>query len=324
MTFFRNPRQIESAKLDVHEAYTLWRAYTDRNISIDHMNHLKNFIHDADFVVYLSKILADLKKESNTLEGLLQKYSIVGPEPAVEKHNTAGNSEIISDQNAAEVMHRFIRLDVNLMALSLKYTPTDDGIWSFIIELMKSAIHRIDNLIKYMKLKNWLFEPPLYPYVPAETKEKVATNEIALLWDHLIFRYHNIRQTQVFASLAADPDFILILNKGIEILQKEMQVIQDKLVYYGVSLPKHYTNITVIPEDKNIISDKYMLNTIMRGMRDAIALHASAIQEIIVNDKLRSFFTSLTFAEIDYLSKFTKYGKIKSWVFPTPTYKGGK
>ena len=67
------------------------------------------------------------------------------------------------------------------MALGLKYTPTDDGIWSFMVDLTKSAINRTDNLIKYMKLKNWLYEPPLCPYVPPDTKEKVATNEISLM-----------------------------------------------------------------------------------------------------------------------------------------------
>ncbi|SFG12777.1 hypothetical protein SAMN05660649_00788 [Desulfotomaculum arcticum] len=84
MISLKNPRQVEAVKLDVHEADTLWRAYTDRNISIDHMTRLKNSIHDNDFSVYLAKILEDLKKECTTIEKLMQKFSIVGPEPAVE------------------------------------------------------------------------------------------------------------------------------------------------------------------------------------------------------------------------------------------------
>lgn len=323
MLSLRNPRQVESIKLDVHEAYTLWRSSTDRNITIDHMNYLRNFIHDRDFLLFLTRIIEELKKECHSLEKLLQKYSIIGSEPAVEKYNAAGNSEILRDQDAAEVMYRFLRLDVNLNALSLKYTPTDDGVWSLMVDLTKSAINRVDRTIEYMKLKNWLYEPPLYPYVAPNTNEKVATNEIALLWDHLIFRYHNLRQTQVFSTLASDPDLMIILKKGVDILQNDIGALEDKLVYYGVALPRHYTNITASIENKTVIDDKYMLNAVMRGMRDAIALHASAIQEVIVNDKLRKFFIDLTGDEIDFLSMFTKYGKLKNWVYATPVYKGG-
>ncbi len=322
MNFLKNPRQIESEKLDVHEAYTLWRAYTDRNISIGHMSLLRNFIHDADFVVYLSKTIEDLKKECNTIEKLMQKYSIVGPEPAVDKRKTAVNSEILKDQDAAEVLDRFLRLDVNLIALSLKYTPADDGVWSFMVDLTKSAMYRVDNLIKYMKLKNWIIEPPLYQYVPPDNNEKVATNEIALLWDHLVFRYHNIKQLQNYLTLASDPDFMVLLNMGIGFLQKDIKTLEDKLVYYGINLPKHYTNIIVTIEDKTLVDDKFMLGSTIRGMRNAIALHASFIQEVIVSDNLRKFFIDLTLKEIDYLSKFTKYGKVKGWVFPTPIFRG--
>jgi hypothetical protein len=151
MIFGKNLGQAESLKLDTNECYTLWRVYTDMNLSIGHMSHIRKYIHDADFAVYLSKILKDFKKECHTIEKLMQKYSIAGPEPAVEKHKTVGNSEILNDQDAAEVLYRFMRLDVNLMALSLKYPPTNDDIWSFMVDLTKSALYRIDNLIKYMK-----------------------------------------------------------------------------------------------------------------------------------------------------------------------------
>ncbi len=325
MLFFKNPKKVESVKLDVHEAYTFWRALLDRYISLEHLGHLKNCIHDDDFVIYLSKYLEDIREETILLVKIMQKYSIVGPEqPAMEKHNVVVNSELISDQEIAEVMYRFSRLNVNLLSLSLKFTPSNDELWPIMVDLAKKSINRINNIIKYIKLKNWVSEPPLYPYVPPKTTEKVASNEISLLWDHLIFRYHNLRQTQIYTTLASDPDFIVLLNLGIKILQKDIKAIEDKLVFYGVALPKHYTDVTPAVEDKTLMEDKYMLNNIMRGMRDALSTHASAIQEVIVNDKLRKFFIDLTFEEIDHLGKFTKYGKVKGWVFPTPAFKGGR
>ncbi|WP_161821767.1 DUF3231 family protein [Sporotomaculum syntrophicum] len=321
MIFGKNSRQVESLKLDTNEAYTLWRAYTDMNLTIGHMSLIKNFIHDADFVVYLSKTIEDLKKECHTIEKLMQKYSIAAPEPAVDNNKTSGNSEVLTDRNAAEVLYRFIRLDVNLMALSLKYPPTNDDIWSFMVGLTKSALYRIDSLIKYMKLKNWVNEPPLYPYVPPDNHEQVATNEIALLWEHLIYRYHSIRQIQNFLAFASDPDLITLLKMIIGLMQGNINTLEDKLVYYGVSLPKHYSNIIVNVEDKTIVPDRYLLSSILQVMRNAIVLHVSLIQEVIVNDKLRKFFIDLSLSEIDDLGKITKYGKVKGWVFTTPIYK---
>ena len=322
MPFFKNPKKMETEKLDVHEAYTIWRILVDRYASLDHLSHLKNYIHDNDFLIYLAKYLDDIREETGIIEKTMQKYSIVGPEqPPSETNKVTVKSEVIKDREIAEVMYRFSRLDVILMSLSLKFTPTNDKIWSLMIDMVKTSINRIDNMIKYFKLKNWLYEPPLYPHVPSDVTEKVAANEISLLWDHLIFRYHNIRQTQVFATLATDPDFIVILNLGVKILQKDIKALEDRLLFFGVTLPRHYTSIIPVVNDKTLLEDRYMLNTIMRGMREASATHATAIQEVVVNDKLRKFFIELTFSEIDYLRKFTQYGILKGWVFSTPVYK---
>jgi len=322
MIFSKSSRPVAALKLNTNEAYTLWRAYTDMNLSISHMSLLKNLIHDADFVIYLAKTIEDLKKECQTIEQLLQKFSIAGPEPAVDNNKTSGNSEILTDQNAAEVLYRFMRLDVNLMALSLQYPPTNDDIWSFMVGLTKSALARIDSYIKYMKLKNWLYEPPLYPYVPPDNHEQVATNEIALLWEHLIFRYHSLRQMQNYSTYAADPDFIALLKNAIGLMQENINTLEAKLVYYGVSLPKHYSNITVAVKDKTLVTDRYMLGNMLQVMRNSIVLHVSLIQEVIVNDNLRKFFIDLSLSEIEKLGKITKYGKAKGWEFTPPIIRG--
>jgi len=322
MIFSKGSRQVAALKLDTNEAYTLWRAYTDMNLTISHMGFLKNFIHDTDFVVYLAKTIEDLKKECHTIEQLLQKFSIAGPDPAVDNNKTAGNSEILTDRDAAEVLYRSMRLDVNLMALSLKYPPTNDDIWSFMVGLTKSALVRIDSLIKYMKLKNWLYEPPLYPYVPPDNDEQVATNEIAFLWGYLINKYNSLRQMQNYTTYAADPDFIVLLNNAISLMQVKINTLEAKLVYYRVSLPRRYSNITVNVEDKTLMTDRYMLCNMLRVMRNAIVLHASLIQEVIVNDKLRKFFIDLTLSDIDQIGKIAKYSKVKGWEFTPPLIRG--
>jgi len=322
MIFSKKSRPAAALKLDTNEAYTLWRAYTDINLTISHMSLLKNLIHDADFIVYLAKTMEDLKQESQAIEQLMQKYSLAGPDPAVENNKTTGNSEILTDQDAAEVLYQFMKLDVNLLALSLKYPPNNDDIWSFMVGLTKSALYRIDSLIKYMKLKNWLYEPPLYPYVPPDNDEQVATNEIALLWEYLIFKYHGLRRMQNYTTYAADPDFIALLKNANGLMLEDINTLEDKLVYYGVSLPKHYSNITVPVEDKTLVTDRYLLGNMLRVMSNDIVLHTSFISVVTVNDKLRRFFIDLSFSDIDQIGRMNKYGKIKGWLFTLPLIRG--
>ena len=322
MFFAKKSGQMTALKLDTNEAYTLWRAYNDLNLTIGHMNLVKNLTYDADFVVYLDGIIKDLRKQYHAIERFLQKYSIAGPDPAVVNQKTAGNAEIVDDENVAEVLYRFMRLDVNLLALSLKYPFTNDDIRSFMVGLTKSALGRIDSLIKYMKLKNWLYEPPLYPYLPPDNHEQVATNEIALLWEYLIFKYHSLRQFQNYSTYSSDPDFVALLNKDIILMREDINMLESKLVYYGVSLPKHHSNITVHVEDKTLLNDRYMLGNMQRVAGNAIVLHASLIPEIIVNDKLRKFLIDLSLNDIDKLDKLSKFGKAKGWEFITPLLRG--
>jgi len=174
-----------------------------------------------------------------------------------------------------------------------------------------------------MKVKKWVEFPPQYPYTQPNVKDKIGAADIYLLWEHLIYRYNNIRQTQIFSSYAADSELKLLLDTGTKILKKQASDLETKLTYYGVSLPEPYTNIVSTPETTELIEDRYIFNTVLMGMQNAIALQGMAIQDIIVNDSIRNYFINLTLDEIDMMNKMFKFGKLRGWGFVPPVYMFG-
>lgn len=195
----------EKHKLDVEEAYILWRLLSNRYLFISHIQHLKNFTHDKDFNVVLGKLLNDWRKEAGTLEAQLEKFSLKGAQPPAAGQGAPGNSAIVIDRVTAEVAFAFMRLDLHRMLSAMKDTLVNDSVRDLLFTLLKSALDRVDKFIGYIKVKNWVFYPPLFPHVKPGLQ--IAINEVFLLWDHLVFRYNNIRKTQFYAEMTAEPDF---------------------------------------------------------------------------------------------------------------------
>jgi len=250
--------------LGVHEAYTVWRCLVDRYVFIDHFNLLKNFTHDKDFLIYLTRIIEGFKDEAAALEELCKDFSIPSPQPSATDQNVTGNSEVVWDQQTAEVVYRFFRLDLNILLLGLKNSYSNDDVKGILIKLVKHAMNRVDNFVMYMKTKNWVQTPPLYPFVDPDVPEKIAINEVYLLFDHLIFRYNNIHQTSTFSILCSDPDLKVLLETGTKILGKQIEKLEKKLLYYGVSLPNPNPIHVPAPENKELVKDNFMFYLIFR------------------------------------------------------------
>ncbi len=306
-------------KLNVQSSHILWRSLVDRNISLEHFQVLKNFVYDKDFKDYLENTLKEYKNEADKLLSLLNKHSIAGPDPSPRNQNVKVSSEVLNDHSIAEVMLRFMRLDINILMLGLKEIPTNQDVYDYVGHLAKKAINRIDAYIEFLKKKKWIYLPPKYRQANPGTEE-VAGHTIYLLWDHLIFRYNNIRLTQIFSVYVNDPVFNAMLTAGIKVLQREVKSLEDELMYFGVTLPKPYPSITVKPQDKDMFDDRFIFNQIIRGMQDAVALHGTSISEVITHDKLRKLFIKLTFRELSLIDKMINYGKSQGWTFITPEF----
>jgi hypothetical protein len=321
--FTKHPRQAEHVKIGVQGTYTVWRCLVDRYLFIDHINHLRNFVHDQDFLIYLTEIVNDFKEETVALEELCKHYSIPSPEPSARDQNTGGNSEVVKDKETAIVVFLFLRMDLTTLLMGLRNSYSDDNVKEFLVQLAKKQIARLDRYAKYLKVKDWIQMPPLYPYTNPAIKEKLAVNEVHLLYDHLLFRYNNLHETNNFIALTSNTDFRAVLEIGTKILQKEIKTLEDKILYYGITLPSPYPINSPTTENQEFLQDRFMFDMVFRGMQGAVVLHGTAISEIIVNDELRKFFIDLTYEELFMLDKMDKYGKLKGWANVMPSYRGG-
>lgn len=316
-----NSRSTTGAEASTGTAYNVWRTTVDRNINRQLLVVFQNFVHDQDLNNYIKKFIQEFDTEIAALRKEMDELSLVGPNPGPRDQNVKVNTEAFTDQAIAENIYRLLRLDFISLLLSIKYVPINDDLYEYSIKLTKEALNRIDGYIEFMKSKKWLDLPPIFPDVPENIREQVSVNEIHLLWDHLNFRYNNLRTTQLYAAYAQDKDFIFILNLGLRKLKGQIATLENKLLHFGVPLPRPYPEIAPRPEiNKDFFEDRYLFNNILRGIQDALALHGAGIQQVILNDNLRKFFVNFTLDEIDFVTKMVKYGKLKGWAMIPPAY----
>lgn len=305
-------------KLDVSEAYILWRLLANRHLFAGHIQHLKGFTNDKDFLAVLDKFLNDWTKEARLLEAELEKHSLKGVPPAAPSQGVKGNSGLVADQESADVVFALMRLDVSRFMVAYKNTFVNDSIRELLFDLLRKSVDRIDAFIKYLKLKNWIQYPPVYPHAKTGLKDKIAVNEVFLIWDHLAFRYSSIRKTQLYAEMTAEPDFRALLQAGMVILKKQAEELEHKLVHFGIVAPQPFSNVRPVIQTVEAVEDRFMFSDILRGMQDALALHGTGIEDVILNDDLRQYFINLTLQEISLIDKMIKYGRLRGWVNLVP------
>jgi hypothetical protein len=172
----------------------------------------------------------------------------------------------------------------------------------------------------FMKTKNYLEMPPIYPSTKPGLSERLAANEVYMLWDHLTFRYENLRLTSFFGSYVNDADLKALMALGDKVLSLQVKQLEEKLLYFGVALPRPYTPVVTTVEQTETIDDSFIFNTILRGIHDAIIHHASGLPEMVVNDGLKNYFIDLTLNELAILDKMLVYGQFKHWVVESPVY----
>ena len=316
---FPKKKEKEKGHIGTQEADSLWRVLANKYYAIDHLNHLGNFAHDNDFKLLLRQHIASFEKEANMLEKLLDNFSIKSPEPNIRDVNVTGNFEVVRDQETAKTLHFLLERDADLLVQALSDSTYNDQVRSFFINLTGKAFERLDNYIKYIKLKGWLETPPLYPYVDPQIPDKISVSEIYDLWQHLIFRYTQIRMTKITSTFAHDNDFKIVLESGINVLEKQANSLEKKLLHFGANLPRRYPKATPTPETGQWLTDKFMYNFILQGMMSASAVHGLAIKRSTFNDSIRLFFKDLVLSEIDLVDKMVRFGKIKGWLSHAPS-----
>lgn len=313
--------ETKKAMLNVQEAYGLWDLVTTKYGNIDKLQIWISYAHDTDFKYYLRSFLNAELKNIELIEAELKKYSIAGPDKPMQGLSSSVNPEIITDQRLGLWFLTTLQEEIELMLRAIRTTTTNDAIRGLFIKLAIKRLEDLDNVFKYVKLKGWINQPPIYPNIPSGTKEIVDTGEAFHLWDHLTYRYDNIQQTQFWYEYAHDGDFKILLKKGLQgSLKKEATILEDELIKFGIPLPKHPSEIIQTAEDTTILNDDYMFRLLNTGIMGALWLHSLAVKQCTTNDRIRTIFKNLLITEIKSMDKIFMIGKLKGWLNVPPNY----
>ena len=123
-----------------------------------------------------------------------------------------------------------------------------------------------------------------------------------------------------FIDFVHDADFKIVLQKGIELMEKQVSMLEQEALKYDVQLPNRPPASMKGPIDPETLTDRFMYSTILAGILSAVDMHIRAVLETIRNDGLRKIWLDLYNEELTAYDKFLKYGKAKGWTKPVPIY----
>ncbi|HHX95258.1 MAG TPA: hypothetical protein GX691_05535 [Clostridia bacterium] len=64
-----------------------------------------------------------------------------------------------------------------------------------------------------------------------------------------------------------------------------------------------------------------MFRVIFSGISGALTVHAKAVKQSTTNDRIRDLFKQLLLSELAALDTTIRFGKVKGWLHPTPTFR---
>lgn len=307
-------------QIDIQEAYSIWNWLRIRYNSMETFQLYLNLVHDRDFSLLLSRLLADTKKHMKTMEQEGEKFKIPLPDRPPLDIKFAVSINQITDKLIYKKIFADMIAELFTISRAVRTSTTNDRIRKIFVDDMLSHIRNFEILYKYSKLKSWEEVPPTYKTASPTDKENVTLTEAYHLWDHLSQRYDQLKMNNMFLGVVHDPDFKMILNQGAKILNAQVQKLEQQVLQYGVIMPSRppaHQQITIDPES---LTDDFMYGVIFTGIGEAMDLHMRAVIETIKNDALRDLFLEILKDEVSSFDKYLKYGKAKGWTKVVPIF----
>ncbi len=306
--------------IDVREAYNIWDILSSKYMALERLQIWKNIAHDVDLKIIIDSAMKTISLNISILEKKMEQYSIKAPDRNRSFGRFPDSSQTVTDEFIALEIFLYYQEHVENLTKVLRSTVTNDSLRSDFKKMTIKTINETDILVTYLKLKGWVGTPPLYKHIPENSKSKLGTAEAADLWDHLTLRYDNIRTTELFLSIAHDPDFKALLNAGLKQLKQQSQQLEKSLADHGIPLPKKPPKTTLSLDNNEVMDDDYMYRILINAFQGALMIHSKSFKECVVCNNTRALFKKLLLDEIEFIDGFIKYGKLKGWLNPVPKY----
>lgn len=306
--------------IDIREAYNLWDILSSKYMALERLYIWKNIAHDMDLNLIINRSINTIKENITILEKKMEQYAIKSPDRNSNYGRFPQSPQMVTDQFIALEIFLYYQEHIENLTKVLRSTVTNDSVRSAFKKMTIKTINETDTLVNYLKLKGWIGIPPLYKHIPVDSDARLGVAEAADLWDHLILRYDNIRTTELFLSVAHDADFKAVLNMGLKKLNEQCVRLEKELQDHGIPLPKKPPKTTLALANAETMDDDYMYRILMNALQGALMMHSKSFKECVICDDTRALIKKLFLEEIELIDKLLKYGKMKGWLNPVPTY----
>ncbi|NLL87879.1 MAG: DUF3231 family protein [Firmicutes bacterium] len=307
--------------IDAREAANLWDIAISKHMILEYQQTAQHLAKDLDLKWLLGVMIKANERTIHTLEVVMEKYLVRSPDRNRLPSNWAGNTESFRDEQIGQTNLRFLQEYLENLLRVIRTSTTNDGIRTLFGRFLKTALNDIDLILNYLKLKGWLEIGPYYLNTPPDVKEKITAAEASNLWDHLTFRYDNIRKTNLYLAVTHDFNFKIIIAKGLDRLNRQTGILEQECQKYGISLPKRPPEVVILPVGTDYMCDDQMYRDILQGLQAAAMMHAETSKQCIHNDRIRKLFNNMLLTEVNYYNLFIKYGKQKGWLHAAPAYR---
>ncbi|MTI85305.1 MAG: DUF3231 family protein [Firmicutes bacterium] len=150
-------------KLDAGEAYHLWDHLTYRYDNLHQTDMFYTFAHDAEFKkIVQTGMQMTLKKQIAMLEKELSHFGIPVPKRPTNVYVAPPDTSLLDDDHMYRTILTGIQGAASLHGQAYKQCSTNDRIRKIFKELLFSEVDFLDKLIKFGKLKGWLYPTPQY------------------------------------------------------------------------------------------------------------------------------------------------------------------
>lgn len=164
---------------------------------------------------------------------------------------------------------------------------------------------------------------PLFKRNP-NGKESIDISEAFSLTSLLSSRYHTRETIHVMRNFIHDRDLFIILEQVLDDLNNQVNLLEEQTVYFQLKVPSRPPYDGKTSQRVNIVRDEYIFRTILNGVTNDLFSLVQAVRNSTTNDRLRTLLRDMLKVQMNNHNLIIKYGKVKEWLDPDPTYKTAK
>ncbi len=166
-------------------------------------------------------------------------------------------------------------------------------------------------------------KPSIFKRSP-QGKEVVDIEEVFNIWNLLDSRYRDIQTIQILQNFVHDRDLSRLMSKVMSTAKSQLKVLENEGKAFKINLPPKPPKGAKTSTQVQELSDQHIYRTVFSDLRDDLFLLSRSVRTSTTNDRIRGDFAKWLQAQVDNYEQLLKFGRIKAWQSPVPSYKTAK